>query len=299
MIDLAIIIVNYNTKDLLRRCQKSVLNKKWKHSIEIWVVDNASTDGSPEMIEKEFSKIKLIKSGKNLGFSGGNNLALEKAKAEYYLLLNSDTEVSEGSLDALIDSMKSNAYDAASCKLVNPDGSLQPNAGDLPFGVPLFTWLFGLDDIPLIKNYLPSFHRTTTNYYRGEKKVGWVSGSAIAFRKDVMNKTGLLDDNIFMYGEDVDYCIRMTKKGFKVGWTDKASIMHIGGGSSNDPHLRQWTGEFNGLLYLYKKYYGSFAALILQGLIYTAIVFRIFAFSVIGKYEHVKTYRKILLGLRG
>src|SRR5664280_2953678 len=102
MTDLAIIIVNYNIKELLKRCLESILTKKWEHSLEIWVVDNASVDGSEEMVEKEFPKITLIKSDKNLGFSGGNNLALEKAKAEFYLLLNSDTEVTQGSLDSLI-----------------------------------------------------------------------------------------------------------------------------------------------------------------------------------------------------
>ncbi len=294
MTDLAIVIVNYNTKDLLRRCLNSILTKKWGRTIEIWVVDNASIDGSVKMIEKEFPKIKLIKSDKNLGFSGGNNLALQKAQARYYLLLNSDTEVTNGSLDALLDFMKKNAFNVASCKLVNPDGSLQPNIGDLPFGIPLVTWLFGLDDIPLIGNYLPSFHQTRLSYYKNEREVGWVSGSVIAFRKEVPDKTGLLDDHLFMYGEDVDYCIRAKKAGFKIGWTDKASIMHIGGGSSNDPHLGQWAGEFKGLFYLYNKYYGNFASMVLKSLIYTAIVLRIFAFFALGKSDHVKTYRKVL-----
>jgi GT2 family glycosyltransferase len=294
MTDLAIIIVNYNTKDLLRKCLHSILTKKWRNSIEIWVVDNASGDGSVNMVEKEFPKIKLIKSDKNLGFSGGNNLGLKKAQARYYLLLNSDTEVTSGSLDALLDSMEKNTFEVASCKLVNPDGSLQPNAGNLPFGISLFTWLFGLDDIPLIRNYLPSFHQTKTSYYKNEREVGWVSGSVIAFRNEVLDKAGLWDDHIFMYGEEVDYCIRAKKAGFKIGWTDKAVIMHLGGGSSNDPHFRQWAGEFKGLLYLYNKYYGNFASMILKSLIYTAIVFRIFAFFVLGKSDYVKTYRKVL-----
>ncbi len=184
MNNLAIIILNYNTKDLLRKCLKSIQTKKWKHSQETWVVDNASNDGSAEMIRKEFSDVKLIKSDKNRGFAGGNNLALQKADASYYLLLNSDTEVSEGSLDTLLESMEKTGFDIATCKLVNPDGSLQPNAGDLPFGLPLLVWLFGIDDLPFFRDALPSFHQTSAAYYKNERKVGWVSGSVIMFKKE-------------------------------------------------------------------------------------------------------------------
>ena len=217
MTDLAVIILNYKTPELLKKCLESVLTKKWEHTLEIWVVDNASQDGSAEMVEKEFPNIKLIKSEKNLGFSGGNNLALKKVQAEYYLLLNSDTEVTEKSLDDLIKAMEKNKFDIASCKLINPDGSIQPNAGDLPFGTALLVWLFGIDDIPILKNKISSVHQNSPEYYTHDKTVGWVSGSVFVIRKEVLQKIGVLDDNIFMYGEDVDYCIRAKRAGFQVG----------------------------------------------------------------------------------
>lgn len=297
MNNLAIIILNYNTKDLLRKCLKSIQTKKWKHSQETWVVDNASTDGSSEMIRKDFPDVKLIKSDRNRGFAGGNNLALQIADAKYYLLLNSDTEVSEGSLDALTESMARNGFDIASCKLVSPDGSFQPNAGDLPFGFPLLVWLFGIDDLPFLKNILPSFHRTGLTYYKNEKKVGWVSGSLFMFRSAVIRSIGLLDTNIFMYCEDVDYCIRAQKAGYTVGWTDKAQIMHIGGASSDNPKLRQWLGEFKELLYLQRKHKGSFAAKVIKILIYFSILLRMVGFFVLGKPSYTKTYRKVLAEL--
>jgi GT2 family glycosyltransferase len=295
MTDLAVIILNYNTIDLLRKCLQSVLSKKWKQKIEIWVVDNASKDGSGKMVQNEFPQIKFIQSDKNLGFSGGNNLALKKAEAEFYLLLNSDTEVTEDSFDTLIDVMKKKHFDVASCKLVNLDNSIQPNAGDLPFGLPLLAWLFGLDDLPFFKNKIPSFHRTSSSFYIGEKKVGWLSGSVLAINKKVLESVGLLDDKIFMYSEDVDYCIRASRAGFSIGWTDKAVVMHVSGASSADPHLRQWTGEFRGLLYLYKKYYGTFASMLLKAFIYFAILLRIIGFYFIGKSNYAKTYSKILV----
>jgi GT2 family glycosyltransferase len=245
------------------------------------------------MVRKEFPAVKLIKSDTNKGFAGGNNLALQKAEAANYLLLNSDTEVTEGSLDALLETLKKNGFDVASCKLVNIDKSLQPNAGDLPFGLALYTWLFGIDDLPFLKDIFPSFHQTTPSYYKGERKVGWVSGSVIMFRKEVLKTIGLLDDRIFMYCEDVDYCLRAKKVGLIVGWTDKAVIMHIGGASSDNPKLRQWLGEFKELLYLQKKYNGVLVASLLKILIYFSIILRIIGFFIAGKPAHVKTYSKV------
>lgn len=297
MVDLAIIILNYNTKDLLRKTLRSIIFGKWKHSIKIWVVDNASRDGSAEMVKKEFPQAEFIQSDSNLGFAGGNNLALKKAQAHYYLLLNSDTEVTESSLDSILEAMKRNNFDIASCKLINPDGSLQPNAGDLPFGFSLYNWLFGLDDLPYLKEILPSFHRTSTAYYNKERKVGWISGTAFLISKGVLESVGLLDDNIFMYCEDVDYCIRAAKKGFTIGYSDKAIIKHIGGGSSSNPQFRQWLGEFKELIYLHKKYKGTVSTAGVKTLIYIAIIFRIIGFLILGKPNYSKTYLAILLKL--
>lgn len=297
MVDLAIIIVNYNTRDILRKCLAGVLTSKMKGSFEVWVVDNASSDNSFEMVKKEFPKVKLIQSDKNLGFAGGNNLALTKAAAQYYLLLNTDTQVRKDSLNALLERMKANKFDIASCKLVNPDGTLQPNVGDLPIGGALLNWLFGIDDLPFLKRLIPSFHRTNPDYYKNERRVGWVSGSVFMLSKQVLKNVGLLDGRIFMYGEDVDYCFRAKKAGFTVGWTDRAVIMHIGGASSDDPRLRQWLGEFKGLLYLQKKYNGKGAALIVRIFIYLSILLRMIGFLILGKFNFVRTYGKILLKL--
>lgn len=294
MKELSIIILSYNTKELLRKCLTSIFNRNWKHTIEVWVVDNASSDHSVEMVKKEFQNAHLIESEKNLGFAGGNNIALRKIESKYYLLLNSDTEVTDNSMDNLIEAMKVNNFDLITCKLTNPDGSMQPNAGDLPFGFALFNWLFGIDDIPVIKNVLPSFHKTSPKYFKNEKETGWISGTALMFTHEVLKKVGFLDENIFMYCEDVDYCIRAKKAGFSIGWIEKPVIKHIGGASSDDPKYRQWSGEFKQLIYLYKKYFGNIAAFNLKILIYLAIIFRIFAFSIIGKKTYAKIYLKIL-----
>lgn len=296
--DLSIIIVNFNTSRLLQDCLSSIFKHGLKHKFSVVVVDNASSDGSAEMVEKKFPKVKVIKSEKNLGFAGGNNLGIKAGEAKYYLLLNSDTIVSVGSLDSLVDFMDMSGFGVGSCKLLNKDGSFQANAGDLPFGLPLFFWLSGWDDIlPKIREYLPSFHRKFKSFYNGEKEVGWVSGSVMIIKREVALSIGGLDEGIFMYCEDTDYCIRAKRAGFKVGWTDKTEIYHLGGGSSKDPTLIQWVGEFKGLVYIYKKHLGILAGLILKIfiLIFTAV--RVAAFFLIGKFSVSKTYAKLLFSI--
>lgn len=296
--DLTVIILSFNTKELLKKCLQSTFEKKWKYKIQIMVVDNDSSDGSPEMVKKDFSEAELIKASKNLGFAGGNNLGLKKAKSRYCLLLNSDTIVQDNSLDQLIDFMDNGGYGIGSCKLLNEDKSLQPNSGELPLGLPLFVWLAGLDDVmPRIKSLLPSFHRQFAQFYKGTREVGWVSGSVMVIKKDVMDKVGFLDDAIFMYGEDVEYCLRAKRAGFKVGWTDQAQVIHLGGRSWQNPSLNQWTGEFRGLLYIYRKYFGNIACWSLRVFIYMFTMVRILAFALMGKYQASKTYAKIIFSL--
>lgn len=293
---LAVVILSFNTKELLQDCLSSIFEKKWQTDFEVWLVDNGSADGSAQMVKKNFPKVKLIESKENLGFTGGNNLALKKAQADYYLLLNSDTVVLDGSIDKLINFADNHDFGILSCKLLNKDKTLQPNAGDLPTLFPTFVWLSGLDDVLFfLKNYLPSVHKTSKSYYLGQKEVGWVSGSVMLIKDQVVKKIGGLDEKIFMYGEDLEYCLRAYKNGFKVGWTDSAQIIHLGGGSTKNASLKQWLGEFKGLLYVYKKYYGQVSASFLKILIYFFVTLRIIAFSLIGKFNSSKTYAKILV----
>ncbi len=292
---LAVIVLNYNTKDLVENCLNSILRKKWKTELEVWVVDNASTDGSAEMVEKKFPQVKLIKSGTNTGFSKGNNLGLKKARADNYLLLNSDTIVLEGALDNLERFAKEADFGIVSCKLTFKDKSFQPNAGDAPTLWPVFFWVSGLDDVLVpVREKLPSFHRKFKSYFKGEREVGWVSGTAMLIKREVIEKIGFLDENIFMYGEDVEYCLRAKRAGFKVGWTDKATIVHLGGASSKDPHLRQWAGEIRGLKYIYKKYFGTASQRVLSLLIYFFYSLRALAFLITGKPRASLTYAKVL-----
>ncbi|MCL5783780.1 MAG: glycosyltransferase family 2 protein [Patescibacteria group bacterium] len=297
MFDLSVVILSYNTKELTCKCLKSIFGKKWNIKYEVWVVDNASSDGSVEAIKRSFPQVHLVESQTNLGFAGGNNLALKKIESKYILLLNSDTEILSGSLEKLVQFAEDKNYDIVSCKLQNSDGSFQPNAGELPIFIPVMLWISGLDDI--LKKILPvsSYQATDKSYYYDGRKVGWISGSVMLVKNEVFKKIGYLDEKIFMYGEDVEFCLRAKKAGFSVGWTDRAEIIHLGGGSSKRPKFNQWTGEFKGLLYIYKKYYGFLPALFLRFLFYIFIVVRILGFFVLGRKEYAKTYAKVFISI--
>ena len=302
MLDLAIVILNYNTPDLTIKCLKSILESDLNLSYKIWVVDNASTDNSLEKISKfisQNSKLVFIKNTKNYGFSRGNNIALKKVykDTKYCLLLNSDTVVFKDSLSNLVNFANNNDFEIASCKLLNPDNSLQPNTGSLPKPFAAYAWLSGLDDIFRKFIRIQSYQERSKSYYLDEKEVGWVSGSVMLIKSFVFEKIGFFDEKIFMYGEDVDFCWRAKKKGCKIGWTNSAEILHIGGASSDKPKNTQWLGEFKGLLYLYEKHYDKFAQGLLKILIYFFILLRCISFFVLGKKEYAKTYAEIITNI--
>lgn len=295
--DLSIIIVSYNSKKLTLDCLKSIYSQKWDLTYETWVVDNNSSDGSVEAIKRKYPKVHLLENKKNLGFGSANNIVLKRSKSKYCLLLNSDTNLLKNSLDNLVKFSNQNSFAITSCKLIYPNGEFQPNAGDLPGFFPTFFWLSNLDNI--LNNFFifPSLHQNNLNYYNKNKEVGWVAGTVMLVKKEVTSKIGFFDSKIFMYGEDIDFCWRAKKAGFKIGWTNEATVVHVGGGSSKKPRFNQWMGEFTSLLYLYNKYYGKVASYFLRLLIYKFVLLRILIFAITGKFSYSKTYAKVIVNI--
>jgi len=158
MIDLSIIIVSYNTKDLLKKCVDSVTEELGNSKItgEIIVADNASTDDSVKVAKG--LGVSVIQNRENLGFGGANNLGAKQARGRYLLFLNPDTEVKEGALGKMVKFMDENPEAGiASCRLVNPDGSFQPQGGYLPRLTTVAVWALFLDDLPIMREILPSY----------------------------------------------------------------------------------------------------------------------------------------------
>lgn len=291
--NIVVSIVEFNTVNLLKKCLDTLFNKKWKNNLAVWVVDNASSDNSVEMVEKNFPKVNIIKSEKNVGFGAGHNIVFKKVKADYFIVLNSDTEIEDDIFDGMVDFMEQNkTCGISSCKVIGFDGKLQPNGGDLPFGKALINWLFNLDFMGG-----ESFHRNDKEYYSKSHEVGWVSGNFMVIRKEIIEKLGGFDESYFMYFEDVDLCFRAKKAGFKVMINPGLSIKHLSGGSLDNPKLRQWGGEFKGLIKFYEYHRGKLAGILIRLFVYFGITLRMIAFAIKGNLSYSLNYAKIITNI--
>ncbi len=288
----AISIINYNSEKYLLALLDELSLQKTKHQLEIWVVDNASPDNGANLVEKKFPKINLIRSKENGGFAKGHNLVLQRVKADLVIMLNPDIDFKDKqAIDKLIKFMDEHPdCGISSCKLVSSDGRLQSNGGDLPFGISLLVWLYNLEFF----GNVPNFHRTDKNYYDQVREVGWVGGTVMVIKSEVLKKVGLLNEDIFMYFEDTEFCYQAHQQGFKVMINPSVVAEHVSGASSNDPKLKQWTGEYKGLIYFYNKYFGAMSAFLIKLLIFKVTLLRIIAFFVLGKFSYSKTYIKVL-----
>lgn len=247
MINISVIIVSFNTKKLLRKCLASIEKMEtgdWR--LETIVIDNASFDGSPEMIKKEFSQVKLIANKKNQGFAKANNQALQQAQGEYCLLLNSDTEVKSESLEKLIEFAQNHPEAGViGARLLNPDGSIQPSAYHFPT-----LWRaineYWLDKKGEYEKYAPAGIKPI--------EVEAVTGAAMLIPKRTIKKICLLDERYFMYFEDLDYCQRVRQVGLNVYYLPKAEILHHHGKSASKvgakafQYLNQSSKIYNGIL---------------------------------------------------
>lgn len=248
MTDLSIIIVSYNTKKLLEECLESIEGKE-EDNPEIIVVDNASSDNSAEFIKQKYKNIRLLENKENLGFSKANNQGIKIAKGEYILLLNSDTLTNEKSLESLIDFAKKHA-DAGviGARLLNDDKSVQPSVFHLPsiFGAFKEYWL---NIQGSFEKYIPKGNEPV--------EVEAVVGAVMLIPKKVIEKVGLLDEKYFMYFEDLDYCRRVKRAGYKIYYLPEAKIIHHHGSSGKElgNKINQWLIESSKIYHGQIKYW--------------------------------------------
>lgn len=263
---LTIAIVSYNTKDLLKQCLESLkknekrlvfdnksidTNNEELISAEIIIVDNASQDGSVEYLEKlkkanKFSNLSLILNKKNVGFGQANNQAMNKAKGEYIFLLNSDTIIKESAISQLLFWLSSHPeFQAVGCKLVNSDSSTQPSVGYFPTITRVFEMMF----IDRLKGSMRSMFSP-----KETQEVDWIMGAAMMVRKFVYQETGGFDPQIFMYMEEVEWCYRINKLGYRIAFYPFAKIFHLGGGSSKGDRTNPIINIYKGIIYFYKKH---------------------------------------------
>lgn len=226
--DLSISIVNYNTKDFLRNCLKSIFENTSRIDYEIFVVDNASSDGSPEMVEREFPQVKLIRNKENAGFSKANNQAFRRAIGKHFLLLNPDCLAKKNILYKMVQFMnKHPEVGVAGCKIKNPNGRIEFSAGR---SLNLFTE-FSLKFRKKLAGSNGYFDRLLTRNYNKSREVDWVIGAFLIVCSSAYREVQGMDENYFLYFEETDLCKRIKKRGWKIYYNSNCEVLHLHGRS--------------------------------------------------------------------
>ena len=265
--DLSIVIVNWNTRDLLRDCLNSVSDAIEALSVEVLVVDNASKDNSCTMVREEFPNVRLIESKSNLGFAGGNNLALasrrfhnendvhpglggDETSHAYHLVHGNVLAEAVAWLDRHPD------VGVLGPRVLNTDGSIQASCSAFPSLRHLAMQTLGLTKLAKWDSY-----RMTGWDRSSERRVEVISGAAMFVRRAAMEEVGLLDENFFFYGEETDWCRRYAKAGWALVFAPIPEITHFGNGSAAKLNHRRDVLMTEGTTRLHKKHGGYFAAL--------------------------------------
>jgi GT2 family glycosyltransferase len=264
--DASIIIVSFNTKDILRECLASVERESDGLRIETLVVDNHSSDGSAEMVENEFPRVRVLRSSVNLGFGAANNLAIQAAVGNFLILLNSDAFLLPGSLRAAVNNMNLHPGVAlAGARLVGRDFSWQPSARMFPSIFNDTLVLTGLAAKFPKSRFFGHFDRTWADQSE-PAKVDWVPGAFSIVRAKVLEEIGLFDPRFFMYSEEVDLCRRIKRAGYEIWYWPDILVTHIGGessrqvkdlelSSSGSTQLVLW--RMRSTLLYYRKHHGA------------------------------------------
>jgi len=225
---LSIIIVSWNTRDLLENCLSSILANPPATPFEIWVVDNASTDGSSGLVRERFPQVHLIENRENRGFSRANNQAMQQCAGKYVLLLNPDTLVESGALQALVDFLDQHpGVGGVGPSILNPDGSMQNMSHPRPTLSRELWRLFHLDAIVPYAEYPRTKWETNQ-----AQEVDVLTGACLLLKKEVLDQVGFLDEDYFIYSEEVDLCYRIQRAGWRLYWFPQANVVHFGGQST-------------------------------------------------------------------
>jgi len=275
---LSIVIVNYNAGHYLENCLKSIYAETKQIPFDIWIVDNNSKDASVSMIRRNFPLVNLIEKKENAGFARANNDAIRKCTGDYVLLLNPDTLILENAIDKMVKFMEENPRTGiAGCKVLNEDGTLQLACRrSIPTPGVAFFRLTGLSRLFPNSKGMAKYNLTYLNPNQANE-VDAVSGAFLMIRRQVVDKIGKLDERFFMYGEELDWCLRTKKAGWKVMYYPDAEIIHYKGECSKS-NSRKAAFEFYRSMYLFhKKHFADNYNPIINIIIYAGIFLKAFS----------------------
>ncbi|MFC2160222.1 glycosyltransferase family 2 protein [Acidobacteriota bacterium] len=285
MPELSVILVSFNDRIHLEKCLQSLRVTLSDIDLEIVIVDNHSTDGSPDLVKTEFPEVKLLCSSENLGFSKANNWGIRASAGEFVLFLNNDTIVNIQAITALLDELKRNPSIGA----VGPALLSDQKIYQVSFGkkVDFFSEL-------IQKGFFNLYYSKKIKSDKKVRKVGWLSAACLMVRRKALEEAGCFDENYFLYFEDIDLCYRIRQGGWTLQFCPQAQIIHIGGTSTSVVRNSSRYHYRKSQIYFYKKHSSRLSQSLLR--IYLGLNI-IFSFPLIRRREGVVFGRKEFLRL--
>lgn len=288
---LSVVIVSWNTRELLAECLASIEAYPPLGEVEVIVVDNASQDGSAEMVARRFPTVRVIANATNVGFPAANNQAIEASTGRYVLLLNSDAAVLPGALDTMLCFMDAQPkVGALGAKLLNPDGSFQASYANFPSLATELFLMTGASRI-LIGPYAPS-PRPRPN--EAARPVDWVGGAAMLVRASALASVGLMDEGYFLYSEETDWCWRFWQAGWEVWYVPDAAVIHHGGASTRQVSAPSYYRLYASKVRFFGKAYGLRAARRFSALVRVMASLRLSLWTALAALPHRPQARQAL-----
>jgi hypothetical protein len=264
-LEVSFIIVNWNTRELLRECLDSVIERSCGRAVEIIVVDNASTDGSVELVREHFPQVKVIANAENVGFARANNQGAHIAEGRYLLLLNTDAFLKPDALEKLLElANREPKLGMVGAHLLNADGTFQASHTRFPNLAREFFTLSGLGRL-LWGRFYPSFGPEVE---RGPQVIDYVEGACLLAKRETYAQVNGLDEGYFMYSEEVDLCYALRRAGWQVWYHPEACVTHLGGASSQNRKPQREADLYVSRVRFFRKYYSGLAALALKWMIF-------------------------------
>lgn len=306
---ISIIIVNFNTEGLLRDCLRSIYEKTSGLSCEIFVVDNASSDGSCTMVQGEFPEVRLIQNSENKGFAVANNQAILLAKGEYIVLLNSDTVLLNNALEIMYDFME--GHDGAGIcgpQLLNKDRSIQKSIAEFPSIKKIIgSYIASVNRIKPLHDF-NQFEPQYYDYTRQKKIVGAaLTGACLMIRRSLFEEFGLLDEQYFFYLEEADWSLSVIKKGWAIWLVPEAKVMHylmasVKQSINTELEIKVKIRQVKSLIYFYRKHYGQHSVALLKIVLLSFFFANIFRWAIgycfIGRGKRQKMQFKMRLAVK-
>jgi N-acetylglucosaminyl-diphospho-decaprenol L-rhamnosyltransferase len=298
-IDLSVIVVNWNVRNLLQDCLRSVIQSMHSSAYdwELFVVDNASSDGSADMVRYCFPQAHLITNDQNIGFARANNQAFLQCRGEFVLLLNPDTIVLDNAIDSLLKTVYRRPNVAVvGCRMVGEDGTVQRwTGGSAPTLRSIATHFLYLN------RFLPRSWTAKTLYLVGDpiddRDVGWVSGACMLIRRKSLDKT-IFGERFFMYGEDMELCLRLGSEGWKVTYVPRATIVHYDGASIRQQGVEGELNKLRNLRYLFAERHGPRNLFLYDVLVVAGFLLRTVANIAIASSRSAGTWLEVQRSVR-